>query len=519
MEMDTHLMFDLTARLRLWLPFAIPLLPLLAAALIAVRVLWCSPSGDRAEPLTVRIALVATLLPLLMLILVAVSGGEGGGNERVDLGVWFASGQDAIHLSFMYDTLALTFALLITFLASVTLRFSATYLHREVGFHRFFMALLVFVAGMLFIALAGNAAVAFVGWELAGVSSWLLIGYAYDRPTATVNAQRAFITNRVGDAGFMLGIALAFAWVGSLEWAALAQAHLDPLWTGLLALGFVIAALAKSAQVPFAPWIARALEGPTPSSAIFYGALLVHAGVYLLLRLQPVLEQVPALLVIIAALGLLTAGYGYLSGLVQTDVKSALSFATTTQVGLMFVAIGLGWFEWALWHLVLHALWRAWQFLASPAYMHMVDARPAPSAPTWLARRSGLYRAALQRFWLDSLTDALLVRPTLNIARDVRAIDETVVSRMVGLPTDTLTEALSSDADRVVRGHGLAGALLAWAGGQCDRFESRLILQPGGGRMGAWVGRLGVLFQAVESLLERPRYLLLLIMATLVVIL
>ena len=202
----------------------------------------------------------------------------------------------------------------------------------------------------------------------------MLIGYAFERDTASGNAQRAFITNRVGDAGFLLGLSLAFFWMGGLNWSDMAAAagRLPTLYAGLVALGFVIAALAKSAQVPFSPWIARALEGPTPSSAIFYGAVMVHAGVYLLVRLEPVLVQAPGVMALVALLGALTAVYGWLAGYVQTDVKSALLFATTSQVGLMFVAVGLGWFELAAWHAGLHAAWRAWQFLAAQSYMHQI---------------------------------------------------------------------------------------------------------------------------------------------------
>jgi hypothetical protein len=392
-------------------------------------------------------------------------------------------------------------------------------MHREAGFHRFFIGMNLFAAGMLLIVLAGNAALAFVGWELAGVSSWMLIGYAFERDTATANAQRAFLTNRVGDAGFLLGIGLAYLWLGSAEWPALAASRLDTLLAGLLALGFMIAALAKSAQVPFAPWIARALEGPTPSSAIFYGALMVHAGVYLLLRLEPLLLHAPAILALLTGLGLLTVVYGWLSGLVQSDVKSALMFATTTQVGLMFMEIGLGLFDLAAWHLGLHALWRAWQFLAAPAYMHLVEARPAPPAPAWLAGRLRIYQTALQRFWLEPLGDWLLVRPTQAIGRDIRAIDENVISRLVGLPAETRTAALEESGDEVVRGHGVAGAVLEWVAERLDRFESRLILQEGGGHLLRWQKAVGATFQAVESLLEQPRYLLLLVMATFVVIL
>lgn len=501
----------------------IPLLPLAAAALIGARMLRGPLEGDAAEPATARIALAAALLPLSFLAGFALIGFAFSGLPgTVHLGNWFTSGNHAVPLSFTLDGLALAFGLLIAFIAAVTVRFATAYLHREAGFHRFFLGLMLFLSGMLFVALSGNAALAFVGWELAGVSSWLLIGYAYERPTATVNAQRAFLTNRVGDAGFVLGIALAFFWVGSLDWATLAAKPADNLLAGLLAAGFVLAALAKSGQIPFAPWVARALEGPTPSSALFYGALLVHMGVYLLLRIEPLLVRSPALMGMIACLGALTALYGYLSGRAQTDIKSALMFATTTQVGLMFLTIGLGGFRIAAAHLILHALWRGWQFLAAPGYMHLIDAQPAPPPPAWLARWRAGYRAALHRFWLEPLTDALLVRPTLNIARDVRAIDENVVSRLVGLPADMRADALmdsTAQTERVVRGHGVAGALLEWVGDHLDRFESRLILQTGGGKLARGLSYLGVLFRAIEGLLERPRYLLMLVMATFVVIL
>ncbi len=173
----------------------------------------------------------------------------------------------------------------------------------------------------------------------------------------------------------------------------------------------------KSAQVPFSPWISRALEGPTPSSAVFYGSLMVHAGVYLLIRLQPVFEQTPLMMVVILLFGLLTVAYGYLCTLVQTDVKSTLMFSTTAQVGLMFVECGLGLFELAAWHLAIHAIWRAYQFLLSPAHMHLMS-RPTRAAPAWLRKRRWLFTAAINRFWLDPVSDWLLTHPTQQLARD-----------------------------------------------------------------------------------------------------
>ncbi|HNA31257.1 MAG TPA: proton-conducting transporter membrane subunit, partial [Thiobacillaceae bacterium] len=238
----------------------VPALPLLAALAIAILHLAGPARGEAGEPLTARLTLVAASLAFLILLGLDASALVQGTTGQTSLGNWFSSGKLHIPLSFTLDGLSLSFGTLVGFIALVTLKFSVNYMHREAGFHRFFLGMNLFAGGMLLIVLAGNAVLAFVGWELAGVSSWMLIGYAFERDTATGNAQRAFITNRVGDAGFVLGIALAWFWMGGLDWVAMGAAagRLPTLYAGLAALGFAIAALAKSAQVPFSPWIARA---------------------------------------------------------------------------------------------------------------------------------------------------------------------------------------------------------------------------------------------------------------------
>jgi len=300
-------------------------------------------------------------------------------------------------------------------------------------------------------------------------------------------------------------------------------------WVAQGATGLsLLLALFKSAQVPFAPWIARALEGPTPSSAVFYGSLMVHAGVFLLLRLEPLLVEAPQVASLLLILGLLTALYGWLGGLVQSDVKSALMFSTTAQVGLMFVWCGLGWFQLAAWHLALHALWRAYQFLHAPALMHLIS-RPARPVPSWLARSRRLRTAALQRFWLDPFADWLLVRPTRALARDVDRFDEQVVSRIVGLPEQQHTVSTLSEweakqrsgtgSEVIGRARGILGRLMEWLANLLHWFEDRLVLRGGGEGLIRTLRHLGGYALRVESLLESPRYLMLLIMATFVVIL
>lgn len=495
----------------------IPLVPLAAALGIAVRMARGHTGGDEHEPGTARLATGAAgfaLLAVLALDALALLDRVPG---MLAYGTWFASGDFAVRLGLLADARALPFATLVALVGWLTLRFSVDYMHREDGFHRFFLAMCLFLAGMQTVVLAGNLVLLFVGWELIGLSSYLLIGYARERAVATGNALRAFVTNRLGDAGLVAATGGAFAWIGTLDWDTLAQAvpREASLDVGFIAFALLVAALAKSAQVPFSPWIARALEGPTPSSAIFYGSLMVHAGVFLLIRAEPLLTAAPAVMALVAAAGLLTALYGGLSSRVQTDVKSALMFSTTAQVGLMFLACGLGWFDWALLHLLLHAALRSWQFLAAPSFMHDAPPQARPALPA-LLRGQRMYTAALNRFWLEPLGDWLISRPTQGLARDAHAFDAHVLSRIVGLPPDRH----EAERDPVIRGHGLAGAMLLRVGARLADFERHLVLREGGaGPMRRALASLGAALVAFEGLLERPRYLLLLLMATVVVIL
>ncbi|HXK55033.1 MAG TPA: proton-conducting transporter membrane subunit [Gammaproteobacteria bacterium] len=512
------------------LVWLIPLLPLLAAGWIGLCAVVGWYRGERGERPIARLAFAAVLFPLLLLLLLDVSALLRGVPGQLVFGSWFASGEYRVQLSFTLDALGLSLATLVALICLATLGFSVDYMHREAGFQRFFMLLSLFSGAMLLVVLAGNAVLAFVGWELAGVSSYLLIGYAFERKSAVFNATRAFVTNRVGDAGFILGIALSLLWLGTVEWPQMAifSREVEPFSKGLIALGFLFAALAKSAQLPFSPWIARALEGPTPSSALFYGSLMVHAGVYLVTRLEPLFSQVNTLLLLMGLLGLLTALYGWLVGLVQTDIKSSLIFSTNAQVGLMFLECGLGWFELAAWHLGLHAVWRSYQFLHAPALLQLVS-EAAREVPAWLRRWPRLHAAALQRFWLDAVADWLLVRPTRSLAEDLQDFDQRVVTRMVGLPDQSgslnslarweLLQQGRGDADTAVgRGRGMAGRLLEWLARVLYWFEEHLVLQGAGEGLKQAIDALGGYLKRVEELLSQPRYLMLLIMATFTVI-
>lgn len=508
-------MIALLTRLPDWV-WLVPTLPLIAVIINGGRVLLGRAQGDAAEPLTARLSELSALSGLLLLLAIDLLALLQGAPGHLRLGRWFGAGEWEISVSFMLDPLALSVATLTALIGWLVMRFSANYLHREAGFHRFFIVLAFFLAGIQLVLLAGNGLLTFVGWEMCGVSSFLLIGYAWHRPVASANALFAFVTNRGGDAGFLLALGLAAAWIGSFEWTAIdAGLGIGVINIRLLVIGFVVAALAKSAQLPFTPWITRALEGPTPSSAIFYGAVMVHAGVYLMLRIEPLLLQVPDVMAGLVLAGALTALYAWLCGLVQTDVKSALIFATVFQVALMFVAIGLGWTTLATVHLCLHAAWRTWQFLLAPSWLTLTRDRPAPP-PGWLSRDQLIYTAALQRFWVDRLAQTLLVQPTESFSRDLRRLEESFIDRAIGeagkgKPVDPKRPLVLAD--------GLPGRLLASSSEMLQQVENRLLLRGRGGVAERLLLRAGGYLRTLENLLEQPRYLMMAVMATFVVIL
>lgn len=346
-----------------------------------------------------------------------------GGPIVQDVGSWFAAGP---RMMWMVDAQALPLMLLTTVACGLVGHFSVTYLHREPGHARFFVLYGLFQVGMLMVVLAGNLPLLFVGWEVVGVSSALLIGFFHDRTDPVNNGLRAFATYRLCDVGLLLG---AFVLHAS-PWPAPAVS--PGVATGA-ALLLLLAALGKSAQVPAGGWLARAMEGPTPSSAIFYGALSVHLGVYLLIRAEPLLRASPVAAGAVVGVGALTALYGALVGRAQADAKNGLAYATMTQVGLMFVEVGLGFTTLALVHMTGHALLRLWQFLRAPSILHELhiarsavgDKLPAPSALRLFSLPAGrtLYRLAVHRFYFDEVLDLVLARPLRRLAAGVVRLD------------------------------------------------------------------------------------------------
>ncbi len=379
-------------------------------------------------------------------------------------GTWFQSGDHQFVLSFLIDRLSVTMILLTTMLCSLIGHFSITYLHADKGFLRFFLLLQAFAVGMLLLVMAGGVELLFVGWELVGLTSALLIMYFHERSAPVRHGLRAFIIYRFCDVGLLVGMIYLhhFAHTSSF------QSHLSPgHWmsgmahaaTGpvtFVALLFTLAAIGKSAQLPVGGWLPRAMEGPTPSSAIFYGGLSVHAGVYLLLRAEPLFENSPWACIVLILVGSFTAIFSTLMGRIQTDIKNSLAYATMTQVGIMFIEIGLHLNGIATIHMVGHACLRTWQLLRSPSVLHELHVLRGSldhefetggwldNIERWLPGNIGraLYLHSLQRFYIESVLQRVFIRPVLWLANLLATLERDLFFRK----SDSNTAPQSSKA-------------------------------------------------------------------------
>lgn len=508
----------------------IPLLPFIAAVLIATGGLTGHLRGEDSETQTAFIANWAINMSCLIALTLLGADLLHKNTGRLNLGSWLSSDDLNIEINFITHGFNVILAALFSLILSIILRFSVNYMHREAGFHRFFAILSLFASAMLLLVLSGNAVGTFFGWEIAGLCSYLLIMYAYQRPVATVNATRVFVTNRLGDIGFILGISLSIAWTSSVNWLDLKTlvADLSTSEATAIALCFSLAAFTKSAQVPFTPWLSRAMEGPTPSSTVFYGSVMISAGVYLVCMLEPLFEKAPFAMAVLIVFGAITALHSYWVGLTQTDVKSSLAYATSGQLGLMFVECGLGYWSFAIWHLCAHAIVRCYGFLTAPSLMHNVNDNPIKPINSAIAKLQWAYTASLQRFWLDQLADWMLIRPIRRLAHDLSYFDEHVIDRLMGIPTPAINtiSSLAELEERLIgglpepkntsfgHGSGIAGNITSRFASLMHWFEDRFILR-GIGKDALHMGRnLGKLANKFEVLVLRPRYLVLFILIT-----
>src|ERR1700719_1081938 len=309
----------------------------------------------------------ACVLALAVILWKLASSGDGA--VVVMFGNWFAVNDYHFPVVLMADRFSLPFLGLTVVLSGLIGQFSATYLHRDRGFFRFFLLLHLFAFGSLLAFAAGSFDLLAAGWEIVGITSVLLIGFFQLRPAPVENGLRVFAIYRACDIGLLLGVFAINHWAGT---AAFNSGF--PMLTGphavIVCLLVLLAASGKAAQVPFSGWLPRAMEGPTPSSAIFYGAISIHAGAYLLLRIQPLLAQSTLASALVILIGVATAIHGTIVGRASADAKTSLAYASLTQVGVVFVEIGIGWRSIAVAHILGHATVRTMQFLRAPSMLH-----------------------------------------------------------------------------------------------------------------------------------------------------
>ena len=287
---------------------------------------------------------------------------------------WIHAGNFKVNFGYQVDQLSLYMTLIITGIGSLIHVYSMGYMHGEDGFNRFFVYLNLFIFSMLNLVLGDNLVLMFLGWEGVGVCSYLLIGFDYHKSSAANAGMKAFITNRIGDVGFAVGIFLTYWYTGSVVYTEIIKALPTALpfkeiinW---VALAFFIGAIGKSAQIPLYVWLPDAMAGPTPVSALIHAATMVTAGVFMIARLNPIFLAAETTSNYIAITGAVTALFAATIGLFQTDIKKVLAYSTVSQLGYMFLAMGVGAYTAGMFHLMTHAFFKALMFLGSGSVIH-----------------------------------------------------------------------------------------------------------------------------------------------------
>jgi NADH:ubiquinone oxidoreductase subunit 5 (subunit L)/multisubunit Na+/H+ antiporter MnhA subunit len=373
---------------------------------------------------------------------------RSGSPVVVTFGNWFTVHDYHFPLVLIADRLSVPFLALTVVLSGLIGQFSATYLHRERGFLRFFLLLHLFTFGSLLAFAAGSFDLLVGGWELVGISSVLLISFFQQREAPVENALRVFAVYRACDIGLLVGVFAMHHWAGTASFAG-GLPRLTGTQGVVVCLLLLLAAAGKGAQVPFSGWLPRAMEGPTPSSAIFYGAISIHAGAYLLLRVQPLLAQSWLASALVVAIGVMTAIHGTIVGRVSADAKTSLAYASLTQVGVVFVEIGIGWRWIAVAHILGHATVRTLQFLRAPSMLH--DYHLMHSRVGGEVSKTGqvleslfpervqlwLYRWAIDRGHLDTILDRWVVHPLMRVSRLFASLDATGLAASVERPEET----------------------------------------------------------------------------------
>ena len=385
--------------------YLIPLFPLLGFLfnfIVGVRVLGRAKPGHgdghadahgsghgsvRPDPLVGLVACGSVLLSFAVAVLAVVAAHRAPDHTLVQtLWTWIeggavttAAGATPLVVGWAYqlDPLSSVMVVVVTFVGFLIHVYSIGYMGHDPGYARYMSYMNLFMFAMLTLVMGANYLVLFVGWEGVGLCSYLLIGFWFEKQSASDAGKKAFIVNRIGDAGFLVGMFLIFVTFGSLDFrtvmAAAAQMPVEYAWTGtltLIGLLLFVGACGKSAQVPLYVWLPDAMEGPTPVSALIHAATMVTAGVYMVARSAAIYSHAPNALMVVAVVGAFTAIFAASIGLVQYDIKRVLAYSTVSQLGYMFVACGVGAFGAGIFHLGTHAFFKALLFLGSGSVIH-----------------------------------------------------------------------------------------------------------------------------------------------------
>jgi len=328
-----------------------------------------------------RLVSLPSLLSPLVVLCIGVAGIMRWFETGAEQGTWIAgastewlsTGATGLGIGFAVDGMTALMLVVVGFVATMVMVFSMGYMAADDGFNRYYALLSLFTGSMSALVIADSLLGLFIGWELVGACSYLLIGFWFEKPSASAAAVKAFLTTRVGDVGLLLGIAMLWAGAGTLSYRELFPAGIEGMSTALvttIALLLFIGAAGKSAQFPLHIWLPDAMEGPTPVSALIHAATMVAAGVFLVARTWPLFEAAPAARGVILAIGAFTALAAATIALAQTDIKKVLAYSTISQLGFMFAALGAGAWAVALFHLVTHAAFKALLFLGSGSVIH-----------------------------------------------------------------------------------------------------------------------------------------------------
>ncbi|MBK9224040.1 MAG: NADH-quinone oxidoreductase subunit L [Flavobacterium sp.] len=293
----------------------------------------------------------------------------------INLFDWISISNFNVNFGLLLDQLSLLWLLFVTGIGSLIHLYSISYMHDDENMHKFFAYLNLFVFFMITLVIGSNLLVMFIGWEGVGLCSYLLIGFWHKNQDYNDAAKKAFIMNRIGDLGLLIGIFILGLLFSTIDFTALkttiaATSSLNNYWLGIAAFALFIGATGKSAQIPLYTWLPDAMAGPTPVSALIHAATMVTAGIFMVSRLNFLFDLVPKVQNIIAVVGAITALVAATIGLVQNDIKKVLAYSTVSQLGLMFLALGLGAYEGAIFHVITHAFFKACLFLGSGSVIH-----------------------------------------------------------------------------------------------------------------------------------------------------